>query len=83
MTGSVETLSMVQPPSLMMESLPSLTGAPPAVTGRRPSDVRLECRHTLSGKLGSSVPVTVRRALGGYLIYLSLVTSRLAEYESD
>ena len=68
MTGSQyseggETLSMVQPPSLMMESLPSLHHQPHP-QGRRQSDVKLECRHTLSGKLGSSVPVAVRRALG-------------------
>merc|ERR1719222_994864 len=33
---------------------------------RRPSvpSPSLQCRHTLSGKLGSSVPVAVRRALG-------------------
>ena len=76
-------LSLVQPPSLMMESLPSLASSLPpntspgggqqqvpvafAAGGRRPSEgggMRLECRHTLSAKMGSSVPLAVRRALG-------------------
>ena len=100
LTGSEysESLSMVQPPSLMLDSLPSLSqpGAPPSTTGgsggttsaitksansgggsgqispakRRPSDVRMECRHTVSGKVGSTVPLAVRRALGGFLVLL-------------
>ena len=93
MTGSQyseggETLSMVQPPSIMMESLPSLTQHPPhpQPTSRRPSDVKLECRHTLSGKLGSSVPLAVRRALG--IIYpwpliVSLLMLRECALTSD
>merc|ERR1719319_829142 len=57
-----------QPPSLMLDSLPSLSL--PTAAPRRPSMPEaaprgLQCRHTLSGKLGSSVPVAVRRALGG------------------
>jgi len=70
---AIDNLSLIQPPSLMLDSLPSLTDLP-----RRPSDTdsprrtsipgksdsKLECRHTLGGKLGSSVPVAVRRALG-------------------
>merc|ERR1719319_992798 len=56
------------PASLMLDSLPSLSL--PTAAPRRPSMPEaaprgLQCRHTLSGKLGSSVPVAVRRALGG------------------
>ena len=83
---SENCLSMVQPPSLMMESLPSLSqplekpvknnrttsgaNAASPLSGspakRRPSDGKLECRHTVSGKVGSNVPLTVRRALGEF-----------------
>ena len=75
-----QCLSMVQPPSLMMDSLPSLTQPHPPVTTslssnalgsaggspvkRRPSDSKMECRHTVSAKVGSTVPLAVRRALG-------------------
>ena len=59
-------ISDTGPPSLMQDSLPSLSMA--ACPPRRPSlhsDAALQCRHTISSKLGSSVPLAVRRALGG------------------
>ena len=74
MGGPPSLIQDTQPPSLMQDSMPSLTlgqslqGLSEAqVQGlRRPSvpSPSLQCRHTLSGKLGSSVPVAVRRALG-------------------
>jgi hypothetical protein len=54
----------------MLDSLPSLTALPPPPAARRPSAdtaaalSRMECRHTISAKLGSAVPLAVRRALG-------------------
>ena len=33
---------------------------------RRPAEFKMECRHTVSGKVGSNVPLTVRRALGKF-----------------
>ena len=74
MGGPPSLIQDTQPPSLMQDSMPSLTLAQSLhapneaqVQGlRRPSvpSPSLQCRHTLSGKLGSSVPVAVRRALG-------------------
>ena len=74
MGGPPSLIQDTQPPSLMQDSMPSLTlgqalqGPTEAASQglRRPSmpSPSLQCRHTLSGKLGSSVPVAVRRALG-------------------
>jgi len=74
MGGPPSLIQDTQPPSLMQDSMPSLTLGQalqgPTEAGsqglRRPSmpSPSLQCRHTLSGKLGSSVPVAVRRALG-------------------
>ena len=70
---SEASLAEIGPPSIMLDSLPSLSitvnrkesqPAEPAVKERE-EPKQLPCRHTLSGKLGSSVPVAVRRALGG------------------
>ena len=66
-------LTDVGPPSIMDDSLPSLSqplslapGEPRKQSlGSQETQARIPCRHTISGKLGSSVPVTVRRALGG------------------
>ena len=68
---SEASLAEIGPPSLMLDSLPSLS----ININRRESEElkvkekeegrQLPCRHTLSGKLGSSVPLAVRRALGG------------------
>ena len=67
----------IGPPSIMMDSLPSLTQPAPAPApaaappprkgsgGEGAAAAKLPCRHTISAKLGSSVPVAVRRALGG------------------
>ena len=74
MGGPPSLIQDTQPPSLMQDSMPSLTlgqslqgPSEGQVQGlRRPSvpSPSLQCRHTLSSKLGSSVPVAVRRALG-------------------
>ena len=74
MGGPPSLIQDTQPPSLMQDSMPSLTLGQalqgPTEAGsqglRRPSmpSPSLQCRHTLSGKLGSSVPLAVRRALG-------------------
>ena len=64
------SLAEIGPPSIMMDSLPSMS----VTVNRRegelkvkesPEPKQLPCRHTLSAKLGSSVPLAVRRALGG------------------
>ena len=72
--GPSSLIQDTQPPSMMQDSMPSLTlgqslqgpNEAPVQGPRRPSvpSPSLQCRHTLSGKLGSSVPVAVRRALG-------------------
>ena len=69
MGGPPSLIQDTQPPSLMQDSMPSLTLAQslqgPSETQvqglRRPSvpSPSLQCRHTLSVKLGSSVPVAV------------------------
>ena len=67
---SEASLAEIGPPSIMLDSLPSLSinvnrkDSEPAVKERE-EPKQLACRHTLSGKLGSSVPLAVRRALGG------------------
>ena len=67
---SEASLAEIGPPSIMLDSLPSLSinvnrrDSEPAVKERE-EPKQLPCRHTLSGKLGSSVPLAVRRALGG------------------
>ncbi|TRY69315.1 hypothetical protein TCAL_09734, partial [Tigriopus californicus] len=79
MVSSVcSTLSTIQPPSLMLESLMSISGER---TESQPNDTHkstnlahksppkkvekgMECRHTLSAKKGFVVPEMVRRALG-------------------
>ena len=73
---AVDNLADIGPPSIMMDSLPSMTqplslvpisqvqkkeGSSDAKNG---ASNKIPCRHTISGKLGSSVPVAVRRALG-------------------
>ena len=67
MGDSHSLVTDIGPPSIMMDSLPSMTQPLPAP--RRESHTaassKLPCRHTISAKLGSSVPVAVRRALGG------------------
>ena len=70
MGDSLSLVTDIGPPSIMMDSLPSITQplslAPaPAPVKEAALASRLPCRHTISGKLGSSVPVAVRRALGG------------------
>ena len=70
---ALDYLGDIGPPSIMLDSLPSLTQpvAPPVTninSNRRPSmpeESKLQCRHTLSAKMGSIVPLAVRRALGG------------------
>ncbi len=57
------TLSSVQPPS-MMESLISMNDRSSAPNTPPASRAKMECRHTLSGKKGFTVPAMVRRALG-------------------
>ena len=67
---SEASLAEIGPPSIMLDSLPSLSinvnrkDSEPAVKERE-EPKQLPCRHTLSGKLGSNVPLAVRRALGG------------------
>jgi len=70
MGDSLSLVTDIGPPSIMMDSLPSITQplslAPaPAPVRETAAASKLPCRHTISGKLGSSVPVAVRRALGG------------------
>ena len=70
MGDSLSLVTDIGPPSIMMDSLPSITQplslAPvPATLKEAAPASKLPCRHTISGKLGSSVPVAVRRALGG------------------
>jgi len=70
---ALDYLGDIGPPSIMLDSLPSLTqpASLPVVVSlphRRPSmpeEGKLHCRHTVSGKMGSTVPLAVRRALGG------------------
>lgn len=80
MVSSVcSTLSTIQPPSLMLESLMSISGergeAQPNDTHKNTTNLAqkspqkkmekgMECRHTLSAKKGFAVPEMVRRALG-------------------
>ena len=70
MGDSLSLVTDIGPPSIMMDSLPSITQplslAPGPAQVKEPAPAsKLPCRHTISGKLGSSVPVAVRRALGG------------------
>ena len=71
-TSTCSNLSSIQPPSLMMESLMSMSGGDAGKKGSvgspkaSPRSIKqMECRHTLSGKKGHAVPEMVRRALGG------------------
>ena len=80
--GPASLIQDTQPPSLMQDSLISLAPGRRPSTEEAASSPRLACRHTLSGKLGSLVPLAVRRALGEKTVGSSISQEDLSSLSS-